>query len=553
MGNPNPTPLRKIVPLMPYKNVLKEQVYNSDGSLNAMYTNGQLNNTPLPVLNPPIATSIQGYQYNPQANHIPLQNDLNSGITKDYSLYSHNPPYSPYGNQTKAQAANQALSNLGIPFLKGGGDVYRNFPEQNLQQQADVSAIQNSLLNAQQTDAQGNPITVNPNTETQQIQPAEQTQNPADKTYYDPNPITRNSNTTARNAMAFNAITDAAALANNIIQPPPPTINLPLTHLSRIKYDRSQFDTANQEVKEQAATSARRMREGMSQAADLASSEGIINKNTAEAQRQIGMQERELANQEMLQNNQLANQEQAGIDQTLTQQQLTNFQNQAAAATDKGNAITKNLESLKQDFSTAAQYNIAQQTNLQQQELDKENIQKQQEIDLLGIEYQIMNDYQSSPNYQQGVANNRAEQMASTHKQIADRLKSEGLADLSGMTWQDVYNQEKITQQATAISQQIQSLESSKMALQELNAAQADPQFQQKMAVIEEEQKAAEMEANKIKNQLSAIQRYKQLLPEYYQQQNIDNTYDENYRKINEIKNAPEYLKRFRQIANRQK
>jgi hypothetical protein len=211
------------------------------------------------------------------------------------------------------------------------------------------------------------------------------------------------------------------------------------------------------------------------------------------------------------------------------------------------------LESLKQDFTSAAQYNIQQQQSLQQQELDKENIQKQQEIDLLGIEYQMTNDYQSSPNYQQGVANNRADQMASTHQQIASRLKSEGLADLSGITWQDVHNQEKTIQQATAISQQIQSLESSKLALQELNAAQADPQFQQKMAAIEEEQKAAELEANQINGQVMAIQRYKQLLPEYYKQQNIDNAYDENYRKVNEIKNAPEYLKRIRDISNRTK
>lgn len=178
MANPNP-PIRGVPLLKPTKRFsFAEQVYNTDGTLNSMYTNGQLNNTPLPVLNPPIAQSIQGYQYRPQANHIPLQNDLNNGITKDYSLYSHNPAYSPYGTQTKGEAKNQLLSNLsnGIPFLKGGGDVYSNFPQGNAQGQSDVSAIQNSLFNAQQTDAQGNPITVNPNSTTaQQVPPAEQT------------------------------------------------------------------------------------------------------------------------------------------------------------------------------------------------------------------------------------------------------------------------------------------------------------------------------------------------------------------------------------------
>lgn len=531
----------------------------------------------LPILSPLPAPNALPPQPKKQALHIPLQNYQNQGNNPYFpNPLMHNPPYSPYGNQTAydyhQQVKNEVLNNLPTP-MNGGGDIYLKNYAQNPQDQADIQQLTNQLMaasnnNPNQTqstgavDANGNPIptpnNTNTTTESNSTTESNDSDNPADKTFYDPNPITRNSNLTARAAFGLNMGVDALSLMNNLVQPPPPTINIPLTHLSRLKYDTAQFDTANQQIKEDAVTSARRMREGISQAADLASSEGIINKNMAEAQRQVGMQERELQNAEMTQNNQLANQEQAGIDQARTQEMLTNWNNQSQAQQAKGDAITQNLQSIKQNITNEAQYNIAQQANLQQQKIDKENIAKQQEIDMLGLEYTMMNNYQNSPAYQKAVGENRTLQMGAAHNQVLEKLKAENLADLSSMSFQDIYNTDKMNQQAAAYSGELDALNQSIEAQNEIINSEKGTVAEDKIQAAKNKLAEEQAKLNSVKEKLQqfnntqqAILRYKQLLPEHYNQTKADQTYDEQYRKENQIKSTSDYLSRIRKLSDR--
>lgn len=525
-----------------------------------------------PVL-PPLAASTAlpaNMTKPPLALNIPLQNYQNQGYNINFpNPLSHNPPYSPYGTQTKEDIAKSIMAGLPLGLsMSGGGDMYapQNLA-QNPQDQLVRQQIQNSLLGAEQmpimadpitgqptpaTDANGNPIPATTTAGTQQA--------PKFTGYIkDPNQITRGSDMTARAAMGFNLATDASALLNNLIQTPPPTIQNPLTHLNRLDIDTSNFDQMQQQNSEQANASNRLMRESSSQMADVIRGTGATATNQAEAARQIAMSKNDVLNKQTEQNNALANQEQQIQNQENTQEQLTNYQIQAQAQKDKSAAITSNLTEMKKDVSQEAQYNIQNQRNMQQLAIDQNNKAVQAELDLLGIKYNIDSQYESNPDYVKGLADYKTTALNDAHTKVMSELAAAGdISFLQGKDWKAVsaevsqiptyvQNGNKAIADYNSVAPQLKSqLEKLQTEFEAVTTpaekAAKDAEIQQvkaDLAGLEEARKSGEMALKKA----DMLTKYQSAIKSNYNDNDATTKYSQQYRTNNGILQGQEFYK----------
>jgi hypothetical protein len=545
--------------------------------------NDPMKNKPIDIAALPPPTSIANYQYQPAtARHIPQQKMHNQGYTQgfiDETLYGHNPPYSPYGTQTKQEAGQQIISNLpnGLPFLMGGGDMYSTNPPAPVQDQNTVAAITNNLMGAQQlpisanpsmtVDANGNPIpaTVNPNDPNSQLAGTNlpQPNNVVGQQMFDRNPITRNSNLSANAAFGFGLATDAAALMNNLVQAPPPTIQTPLTHLNRVDYDTTPFDTMKQAAAENANASMRQMREQSSQAADLIRGVGAINTNLNEADRQLGAAQTELMNKQTEQNNAIANQEQQIQNQENSQEQMTNYNIQQQAQQAKSAAVTSNLTELKKDMINEAQYNVTRQGQLQQEAIDTQDKQVQANLDMLGIKYQIDSQYTNQPEYMKGLSEYKSKALNDAHTATITEMQG---TTLQGKSMNDIATRiASMPEIKAGADQQIQAYESTAITLQtqidemtqSFDQIPPDGDLSQKTTLSNQIAAAKQqlLQAEQYKTQgEAALKEYKELsayqkaMRTKYDDSSATTTYSNQYRQQKGILNGDEYVTEAKKI-----
>jgi len=165
---------------------------------------------------------------------------------------------------------------------------------------------------------------------------------------------------------------DGASLLRNIVQPPPPSVQLPQTHLKRQRFDRTPYDNTREQIKQQSVNANRAMREGMSQASDLMKGNAAVSNQTQVQLSNLGAQENAAEAQIDAANVQIANQEQQIIDQQNQQEIMTNYQIQAAGQQAKDQAISNSIDNIKKDFQAEAQYKTQMSAMRMQDKLDKD-------------------------------------------------------------------------------------------------------------------------------------------------------------------------------------
>jgi hypothetical protein len=197
---------------------------------------------------------------------------------------------------------------------------------------------------------------------------------------------------------------DIAALIKNSMQPPPPTIQDPITNLSRVDLDTAHLENQKAMIKEGMNKSFRLLREGTGQVSDLMRGVGAVQVAEQEGLRQVGGAERELRNQEILINTDIANKEQMMIDQQNKEEARTNYQLQAEGQRVKDQMITQNLSEIKKDFMYETQYWEQKKAIKRQEEYDKDFINRQENLQLLHLAHEQTKEFKNSAEYKTGLA-----------------------------------------------------------------------------------------------------------------------------------------------------
>jgi hypothetical protein len=211
---------------------------------------------------------------------------------------------------------------------------------------------------------------------------------------------------------------DLGSFVQNFTQAPPPNIQTPITHLERLRLDRTPIDTMRQEAGEMGNRSFRELRENVSQSSDLMKGVTAINSGLQEANRQVGTAEREMNNQERMANNQIANQEQATQDQQNTQEMLQNYQIQQQGQQAKNAAITGSLGELKKDLMFEAQYNDTKESQDKQFDIDANQANASLDLQTLMMQYQAGKDFDQQPEYQSAETAMLQERVGAVHDEI---------------------------------------------------------------------------------------------------------------------------------------
>ena len=348
---------------------------------------------------------------------------------------------------------------------------------------------------------------------------------------------------------------DYGAFFNNALQAPPPNVQVPLTHFTRLSLDRAPLQTVLTQQEEGAARSFREMRENASQSADIVRGAAAVGANLTEAQRQVGAQMQELGNQEMQANVQLANQEQQIQDQQNLQEQQMNYEIQAQAQRAKNEAMTKNLESLKTDYMHEAQYNETKGTYDEQRALDELTTQKQDDLNILTAEYASTLEFENSEDYLAGKNQAIAEHQRAVHKDIVsahEDLKGyenidAAAAELAQMPqYQTRYEQLKGT--ASGLSK---AIEQSKAALPTITDETERATAQQAITEAEANYQKMATEGMDLETRMGRTAKYKKLLEENFNQSDAATQYRNKYIADNKIMTHDEYKKRLEEIRLR--
>lgn len=230
------------------------------------------------------------------------------------------------------------------------------------------------------------------------------------------------------NLVKFN---DATVLLRNMVQGPPPAIQSPLTHLPRVKYDRTIFDTQAQQQKEAGLRGMYEARQQLGQASDIQNLMLGYNAQQQQALAGLGNAEREMNMNEALQNTQIAGQEQQLQDQQNLQEALTNYQIQSAAQAAKDRAVEHQLSNINRDVQIETQYGITKAAMDEQAARDKAYRQAQEQIGITGMQMKLENTYKQSPDYQSGLLDAKRQYIEQTGKDIMTQLRAD--PELSGI------------------------------------------------------------------------------------------------------------------------
>jgi hypothetical protein len=149
---------------------------------------------------------------------------------------------------------------------------------------------------------------------------------------------------------------DTVALFNNMIQPPPPGIQMKLPHQERMRLDRTPYELQRTLAKEAQTQSNRAMREGMSQASQLMAGTSASQATTQDALRQVGAQEAQAMQTVDQMNQQIANQENMAQTEMLNKESIANYEIQAKAKEMKDANINKQLEQVGNTMGAYAAY-----------------------------------------------------------------------------------------------------------------------------------------------------------------------------------------------------
>jgi hypothetical protein len=246
---------------------------------------------------------------------------------------------------------------------------------------------------------------------------------------------------------------DGAALLRNMMQGPPPSMQNPITHLPRVHYDRTIFDTQRQQVAESSNRAQYEARQQLGQAGDFQQMMLGVNAQQQQAGQQIGLQERDMRMQELNQNAQISGQEQTMQDQQNLQEQTMNYQIQQEAQMRKDAAVQHQLGNIKTDVQQETQYNITKQAIDKQAAIDETHKYQQQKIQLMGLGMQAEENWKNSAEYAAGknaaILGHMDETNDATYQEMLNDPKWADQLQASGVTR---FNMADLADVGTAIS-----------------------------------------------------------------------------------------------------
>jgi len=312
---------------------------------------------------------------------------------------------------------------------------------------------------------------------------------------------------------------DMGALLRNMVQGPPPSVQTPLTHFQRIKYDRGLFDTSRQQLRESGARSMYEARQQLGQAGDIQNLMLGLNAQQQQGLAQLGQQQREMDMQERLANQQIQAQEEQTQDQQVQQEAMLNYQIQQQAQMAKDQAVSTQLSNIKKDIREQTQYEIMKEAVDKQDARDEAYRKAQEQIGLAGTQMTLESMYQSLPQYQEGLKAKRRELLSSTGAGIMEQLRQD--PNYSSIIPQEAMFSEQTTADLLALPERV------RMAQDNLTGYQTDLQqnetqlkkYQAEMDAETDETKRATLQSqiDDIQGKLDVSRSNVQKMQEYYQ------------------------------------
>jgi len=240
------------------------------------------------------------------------------------------------------------------------------------------------------------------------------------------------SNNIANMYYAGKAILDGGALFNNMVQAPPPTMQLATPKYERMRLDRTPFENARTDVREAQVSANRGMREGMSQASDLMRGLSAVTAGTGEQMAGIGTQEAGAALQVEQQNQQIAMQESNAQNQIINQESQVNYQIQQAAQARKDELISTQLGRIGDTAGAYAKYDAMKEISKRQEDANKEDVLASNEIQSAMFEWQMSQNELTSDEYTNAELLDYKQKMSESAKELYGSEKYKDLRTVYG-------------------------------------------------------------------------------------------------------------------------
>lgn len=200
---------------------------------------------------------------------------------------------------------------------------------------------------------------------------------------------------------AGKAILDAGALFNNMIQQPPPNMQMIMPQFERMRLDRTPYEQARTDIGEAQTGAYRQMREGISQASDLMKGVSAVTSGTQEQLAQIGVSEAGAQLGVEQQNQNIAMQEAQMQAQTINNEQQMNYQIQQQAQARKDELISAQLGRIGDTAGAYANFSYMKEQADKMTQLSKEQANMTNELQAAMLQYEIANKELSSESFQE--------------------------------------------------------------------------------------------------------------------------------------------------------
>jgi hypothetical protein len=192
---------------------------------------------------------------------------------------------------------------------------------------------------------------------------------------------------------------DLGALFNNMIQQPPPSLQMAIPHMEKIRMDRTPFEQQRTDIEKMGRQSYRGLREGVSQVSDLLKGIQAVTSGTQEAMRQVGTAEAQAALQVEQTNQQISNQEQAMQTDILNQEQQANLVAGYQAQMHKDQMVSNQLARIGDTAGAYAQYLYGKEEAKRHEEANKLEVEQANELQVNWLKYEAAKSELGSPEF----------------------------------------------------------------------------------------------------------------------------------------------------------
>jgi hypothetical protein len=229
-----------------------------------------------------------------------------------------------------------------------------------------------------------------------------------------------------------NAMLNASAAINNMVQPEPPSIQAKIPHFERQRLNPEPYDNMRSQIRDQGTQAYRLQRENISQASDLMKGLAAVTSGTQQGLMNIGMQQAGAEQQIQNANQQISMQEQSMQTDVLNNEAVTNWKIQDEFYKTKGQAISSALAAMSQTGGQYAKYKTMQDMVSKQDAINKSAAEVNNQMQASLLEYQLAESALSSQEYQDYYKSQRSAEQ--------ERINKELLGDDKYKSFNDYYN-----------------------------------------------------------------------------------------------------------------